>query len=82
MQELEALARRQGWRLDWRVSTWNTMGWKLRVLDIYEGAKRVGGGACTFDGSDIQNFSSETIASMIIEALSGRASGGRRSKAT
>jgi hypothetical protein len=69
--QLEQIAARQGWRLEWRDTDWKVFGWKLRVLDIFAGRQRIGGASSTYASSSDPNFSSETIAKMIVEALPG-----------
>jgi hypothetical protein len=79
IERLQAIAARQGWRLVWRTTDWQSYGWKLRVLDIFSGSDRIGGGTCTFRSSDgPNNAASENVAEMILSGLRGRGAEGDR----
>lgn len=69
LARLEALAREQGWRLEWSRSTWNLNGFEVVGLDIFAKGVRIGGGCGMGRGSDDPNFSGERVAALILEGL-------------
>jgi len=72
LEQFEDEARRRGWRILWTCSTWKSFGCPIVALDIFKGAIRIGGGSEAFLGSTPANFSGETLASMILDALPSR----------
>ena len=64
LEQFEALARKQGWRLEWRTTEWPAYHWNLRVLDIFAGPDRVGGAASTF--RDDENRVTEALARLVL----------------
>jgi predicted dithiol-disulfide oxidoreductase (DUF899 family) len=73
VERLEDEARRRGWKLVWRNSTWNSFGWQVRSLNIFKGGEWVWGAACAYKASDDPNkIPSQNCASMILSELPGR----------